>query len=203
MCPSNGACVNKPSEVTTWTKPPASEPSCANHMEYQKATIEEESNTEEWMDLSDKTSVNGPFSNDLDDFNDITIQYIGTDASLAELHMELLINTTLKPLDAFVFKYRTQDMPTAEEKVPAEYHEYLDVFKEEVEHFSESRPWDHTIEMKPRFEPQVFKSYNLTPEEHEQQELFIKENLKKGYIQPSRSLMASPFFFVNKKDGKL
>ena len=106
----------------------------------------------------------------------------GTDASLAELHMELSINATLKPLDAFIFKYRTQDTSTAEEKVPAEYHKYLDVFKEEVERFPESRPWDHAIKTKPRFEPQVFKSYNLTLEEHEQQELFVKENLKKGYI---------------------
>ena len=107
MRPSNGACVNEPSKETTWTKPLASEPSCANYMEYQKATIEEESNTEEWMDLSDETSVNRPFSDDLDDFNDITIQYISTDASLTELHMELSINATLKPSDAFVFKYRT------------------------------------------------------------------------------------------------
>ena len=137
MHPSNGACVNEPSEETTWTKPPASEPSCANYMEYWKATIKEESNTEEWMDSSDETSVNGPFSDDLDD---ITIWYIGTDASFMELHTELLINTTLKPSDAFVFKYRTQDTSTAEEKVPAEYHEYLDVFKEEVECFPESRP---------------------------------------------------------------
>ena len=166
-------------------------------------TIEEESDTEEWMDLSDETSVNGPFSNNLDDFNDITIWYIGTDTSLTELHTDLSINTTLKPLDTFIFKYRTQDTLTAEEKVPAEYHEYLDVFKEEVECFPESRPWDHTIETKPRFEPWVFKLYNLTPEEWEQQELFIKENLKKGYIRPSRSPMASPFFFVNKKDRKL
>ena len=153
MHPSNGACVNEPSEETTWTKPPASKPSCANYMEYRKATIEEESNTKEWMDSSDETLVNGPFSNDLDDFNDITIWYIGTDASLAELHMELLINATLKPSDAFVFKYRTQDTSTAEEKVSAEYHEYLDIFKEEVECFPESRPWDHTIETKPGFEP--------------------------------------------------
>ena len=57
--------------------------------------------------------------------------------------------------------------------------------------------------MKPGFEPWSFKSYNLTPEEHEQQELFIKENLKKGYIQPLKSPMASPFFFVSKKDGRL
>ena len=42
------------------------------YIEYQKATIEEESDTEEWMDSSDKTSVSRPFSDDLDDFNDIT-----------------------------------------------------------------------------------------------------------------------------------
>ena len=124
MHPSNGAYVNEPSEETTWTKPPASEPSCADYTEYWKATIEEESDTEEWMDSSDEPSVNRPFSNDLDNFNNITIWYIGTDASLVELHMELLINTTLKLSDAFVFKYRTQDTSTAEEKVPAEYHTF-------------------------------------------------------------------------------
>jgi hypothetical protein len=32
---------------------------------------------------------------------------------------------------------------------------------------------------------------------------FLKENLEKGYIKPSQSPMASPFFFVKKKDGKL
>jgi hypothetical protein len=79
----------------------------------------------------------------------------------------------------------------------------LDVFKEEVERFPESRTWDHTIDMKPGFEPKSFKSYNLTPEECKQQEIFIKENLKKGYIRPSKSPMASPFFFVSKKDRKL
>ena len=96
--------------------------------------------------------------------------------------MELSINTTLKPSDAFIFKYRTQDTSTAEEKVPAEYYKYLDIFKEEVEHFPESRSWDHAIKTKPGFEPCVFKSYNLTSEECEQQELFVKKNLKKGYI---------------------
>jgi hypothetical protein len=31
---------------------------------------------------------------------------------------------------------------------------------------------------------------------------FIKEQLKKGYIHPSKSPYASPLFFVRKKDGK-
>ncbi len=32
---------------------------------------------------------------------------------------------------------------------------------------------------------------------------FIKEQLEKGYIRPSKSPYASPFFFIKKKDGKL
>ena len=34
-------------------------------------------------------------------------------------------------------------------------------------------------------------------------EEFIKDHLAKGYIRPSKSLYASPFFFIKKKDGKL
>jgi hypothetical protein len=30
---------------------------------------------------------------------------------------------------------------------------------------------------------------------------FLEENLWKGYIRPSKSPMASPFFFVSKKDS--
>ena len=183
ICLSNRVCVNEPSKETTWTKPLASKSFCINYTEYQKATIKEESDTKEWMDWSDEPSVNGPFSNDLDNFNNITIQYIGTDASLAELHTELLINAILKPLDTFIFKYRTQDTSTAEEKVPTEYHKYLDIFKEEVECFPESRPWDHAIETKPRFEPRVFKSYNLTLEEHIQAMMndTLKDEIEEGF----------------------
>ena len=57
--------------------------------------------------------------------------------------------------------------------------------------------------MKEGFEPKSFKNYNLTPVEQLDLDNFLKENLEKGYIQPSESPMASPFFFVSKKDGKL
>ena len=95
------------------------------------------------------------------------------------------------------------NLPT-EEIVPLEYHEYLDVFDEQKANcFSESRSWDHKIEMKEGFEPKSFKTYNLTPTEQVEQDKFLKENLEKGYLRPSQSPMASPFFFVDKKDGKL
>jgi hypothetical protein len=93
---------------------------------------------------------------------------------------------------------------TPEQLVPQEYHDYLDIFNEDkANRFPDTRPWDHKIEMKSGFEPKSFKTYNLTPEEQVELDKFLKENLDKGYIKPSQSPMASPFFFVKKKDGKL
>ena len=98
---------------------------------------------------------------------------------------------------------RKEDL-TDEQIVPLEYHEYLDIFnKKRASRFPDKQPWDHKIEMKPGFEPKLFKNYNLTPAEQDELNKFLKENLEKGYIQKSESLMASPFFFVKKKDGKL
>ena len=57
--------------------------------------------------------------------------------------------------------------------------------------------------MKPDFEPKLFKNYNLTLAEQIKLDNFLKENLEKGYIQKSESPMASSFFFIKKKDGKL
>ena len=91
-----------------------------------------------------------------------------------------------------------------EDRIPKEFHEYLDVFSEEkAARFPEPRTWDHKIEMKDSFLPKSFKTYNLTPQEQIELDKFLKENLDKGYIRPSQSPMASPFFFVDKKDGKL
>jgi hypothetical protein len=93
---------------------------------------------------------------------------------------------------------------TDKQLVPVEYHKYLNIFSVEKAHcFPESRPWDHKIEIKEGFEPKLFKNYNLTLAEQIELDKFLKENLKKGYIWPFQSPMASPFFFVSKKDGKL
>jgi len=91
------------------------------------------------------------------------------------------------------------------EQIPEEYHKFLDVFdKKKADRFPEERIWDHKIKLKDRFVPKSFKNYNLTPIEQVELDKFLKENLEKGYIRPSQSPMASPFFFVSKKDaGKL
>ena len=70
--------------------------------------------------------------------------------------------------------------------------------------FPESRPWDHAIELK-KDAPSTLpgKIYSLTQSEQKALQEFIKEHLQKGYIRPSKSPYAAPFFFIKKKDGKL
>ena len=47
------------------------------------------------------------------------------------------------------------------------------------------------------------KIYSLTQLEQKALQKFIKEHQAKGYIHPSKSPYATPFFFIKKKDGKL
>ena len=56
--------------------------------------------------------------------------------------------------------------------------------------------------MKERFVPKKRKVYPLSREEREEVREFIWEQLRKGYIQPSKSPQMVPVFFVGKKDGK-
>ena len=111
-------------------------------------------------------------------------------------------STTATQIQAEINKKK--EVLPLEEQIPKEFHDFLDVFSEEkAARFPEPRSWDHKIEMKESFVPKSFKTYNLTPQEQIELDKFLKENLEKGYIRPSQSPMASPFFFVDKKDGKL
>jgi len=52
------------------------------------------------------------------------------------------------------------------------------------------------------FVPRKGKVYLLSREEREEVRKFVKEQLRKGYIQPLKSPQMAPVFFVGKKDGK-
>ena len=62
--------------------------------------------------------------------------------------------------------------------------------------------WDHAIDVKEGFVLRKRKIYPLLREERKEVRGFIKEQLRKGYIQPSKSPQTAPVFFVGKKDGK-
>src|SRR5215467_10927235 len=88
--------------------------------------------------------------------------------------------------------------------IPNKFRMYSKVFSEkESTRFPPSRIYDHKIDLKDSFKPISFKPYKLNPKETQELKTFIDENLKRGYIRESESPMASPFFFVGKKDGKL
>jgi len=85
-----------------------------------------------------------------------------------------------------------------------EYHECEDVFsKQSFDELPPRRPWDHAIELIKEGDELNCKIYPLNLEEQKQLDLFLEENLSSGCIRPSKSPMASPFFFVKKKDGTL
>jgi transposase InsO family protein len=88
--------------------------------------------------------------------------------------------------------------------VPAHLHEYSEVFaKESFDSLPQERPWDHAIELIPGATPTGCKVYPLSPVEQTELDAFIQENLSTGRIRPSKSPMASPVFFIKKKDGSL
>ena len=68
--------------------------------------------------------------------------------------------------------------PIFEERVPAHYHEYKDVFdKKDFDQLPERRIWDHVIELTPDFKPIDCKIYPLSPKEQPALQEFIEENL--------------------------
>ena len=82
------------------------------------------------------------------------------------------------------------------------YAEYKDVFNKKASQWlPEWRTWDHTIDLKPDFIPKDCKVYPMTPEGQIKLDEFLTKNLCKKYIWLSKSSMASPFFFVSKKDS--
>ena len=92
---------------------------------------------------------------------------------------------------------------TPEELVPKEYHKFLKVFsKKESECMSLRKPWDHAIDLKDTFKLKKGHIIPLSPAEQEGVTAFLDDQLKKGYICPSKFPQTSPVFFIPKKDGK-
>ena len=94
---------------------------------------------------------------------------------------------------------------TFEEIVPKEYQSYAKVFSEvKSECLPKHKPYDHAIDFKPET-PETLRSkvYSMPMNEQEELDRFLEEHLRKGYIIPYKSPIASPVFFIKKKDGRL
>jgi len=63
------------------------------------------------------------------------------------------------------------------------------------------KTWDHAIELKKEFTPKKKKVYSLSREEREEVQVFVEDQLRKGYICPSKLPQMSPVHFIAKKDS--
>ena len=95
------------------------------------------------------------------------------------------------------------ELRATEEMVPRRFHKYLKVFeKKESERMPTRKAWDHAIDLREGFVPKKGKIYPLSRVEREEVQEFVKDQLRKGYIRPSKSPQTSPVFFVPKKMGR-
>ena len=88
-----------------------------------------------------------------------------------------------------------------EEMVLQRFLRWRKVFgKVELERMLTRKIWDHAIDLKKIFKPRKGRIYPLSRNKREEVQNFIEDQLRKGYIRPSKSPQISPVFFMNKKD---
>ena len=97
---------------------------------------------------------------------------------------------------------KNEDKETLRRLVPRKFWKWRKVFeKRELERLLVQKTWDHAIELKEEFTPKKKKVYSLLREEEEEVQTFVEDQLRKGYIRPSKSSQMSPVHFVAKRDG--
>ena len=88
--------------------------------------------------------------------------------------------------------------------MPDYLHDFQDIFTEESwSPLPERKIWDHAIELTEDAKVSNCKVYPMSRSEQNELDASIDEHLLTGHIRPSKSPMASPCFFIKKKDGKL
>ena len=119
---------------------------------------------------------------------------------LPPLSMEICASYTISQRLVEAFQTNTEAITL----VPEYLKEFTSVFsKQTFDVLPEPKEWDHTMELIPRSKLSDCKIYPLSPTEQKELDIFLKENLETGQIQPSKSPMLSLVFFIKKKDGSL
>jgi len=89
-----------------------------------------------------------------------------------------------------------------ETEIPEYLRDFGDVFSKELfDALPNRKVWDHAIELELSSKPANCKVYPLSLNKQAELDAFLQDNLHLGRIRPSKSPMASPVFFIKKKDG--
>ena len=91
----------------------------------------------------------------------------------------------------------------AKKLVPEKFYKWIQVFGKKISKWMPIRKlWNYVINTKEGFVPRKEKLYLLLREEREEVHKFISEQLRKGYIRPSKLSQTTLVFFIGKKDRK-
>jgi len=97
---------------------------------------------------------------------------------------------------------RDKDKETLKKLVPKRFWRWEKVFgKKKSKRIPVQKTWNYAIELKEGFMLKKEKIYSLSREKREEVQAFVEDQLRKGYIQPSKSPQISPVYFIAKKDG--
>jgi len=81
--------------------------------------------------------------------------------------------------------------------VPQRFHKWIHVFgKKASERMLTKKVWNHVIEVKEEFVSRKGKLYLFSREKREKVHKFIKKQLRKEYIRPSKLPQVAPVFFA-------
>ena len=95
-----------------------------------------------------------------------------------------------------------EDHRKIEEIVPRRFLKWKKVFgKVESKRMPTRKVWDHAIDLKKTFKSWKKRIYPLSKNKREEVQNFVEDQLRKGYIRPSKSPQTLLVFFVGKKDG--
>jgi len=118
--------------------------------------------------------------------------------------VEIRATSSVSQRLAEAFKHNSKASTPSRWSVPEYLKEFDSIFsKESFDALPESKKWDHAVVLIPGEKASNCKVYPLAPTEPKELDQFLKENLETGQIHPSKSPMASPVFFIKKKDGTL
>jgi hypothetical protein len=94
--------------------------------------------------------------------------------------------------------------PGAPKTLPEELKEFSDVFSpREAEKLPPHRPYDHHIQLMEGKTPPFGPLYAMSRDELIALREWLDDNLRKGFIRPSASHVASPVLFISKPGGGL
>ena len=99
-------------------------------------------------------------------------------------------------------EFKAKPVIPIRQRVPKEFHDYLHIFSEDkAKQLPPRRPYDHAIDLKEDAKLPAKRIYPLSPDKQKELDKWLKEEMDKQFIRPSKSPTAAPVFFVKKKDG--